>query len=122
MKARQHKKNGNPWRQTFREIVDASRRQAARQAWARAKTASALRRAMHDRRRHNAARRLSHIKHAAVARAVELAPEQVRVTLDTDFHVGLLSVRFIGGGRLHLPAASRLKSSCDAVYESRRTA
>lgn len=122
MKAQRHSKNGDQWRRTFREIVDETRTQAARQAWDRAKAASAIRHDSHDRRRHSAVRLLSRIKQAAIARAVELAPELVRVTFDTDFHVGLLSIRFNGRGRLHLPPAAQLGNPRDAVHGSKRSA
>ena len=122
MKARRHNKNGNEWRRTFREIVDESRPQAAQQAWERAKTTSAIRHHLRDRRRNSAARHLGRIKHAAISRAIELAPEQVRVTLDTDFQVGLLSIRFNGRGRLHLPAAAQPGRPGDAVHGSKRSA
>lgn len=122
MKAQRHNKNGDEWRRTFREIVDESRPEAARQAWERAKTTSAIRHHLRDRRRHSAARHLGRIKHAAISRAIELAPEHVLVTLDTDFQVGLLSIRFNGRGRLHLPAAAQLGRPGDAVHDSKRSA
>ena len=108
MKARRQRKNGDQWRRTFCELAAECRRAAARRAWERARLASVLRRDAQDKGSRKAARVLGRIKHAAIARASELAPEQVRVTLDTDFHVGLLSVRFDGHGRLHLPAAAEM--------------
>ncbi len=50
-----------------------------------------------------AARLLSRIKVAAVKRAILLAPEYVVVGIDSDYHIGLPSVRWQSKGRLHLP-------------------
>jgi len=96
---------------TFRQIVESTRMDAARAAWDRAKFASRLRHveAVAGHRRN--ARRLGEWKVRAIRLAVSLAPEQIRLTIDDDYQIGLLSVRWPGHGRLHLPADVRLDSA-----------
>lgn len=91
---------------TFRQMVSDLRRDAAEIAWQRAVLASRLRHVAARSGRRRAARRLGEIKHRAIERVVELLPPELIVTLDDDFLVGLLSVRWNGHGRLHLPAAA----------------
>lgn len=123
MKEQRHnKKNGNGWRRTFREIAGESRLVAAERAWERAKLASSLRHHAKDEGRKNASLLLGRIKQAAITQALEVAPEKVRVTLDTDFHVGLVSVRWDGRGRLHLPAAVDLEPAFNRCIPVKRIA
>jgi hypothetical protein len=91
---------------TFRQILTTTREAAAISAWDRAQYASTLRHAAVARGNRRAARRLAEIKHEAIRIAALVFPEQVKITLDTDYQVGLLSIRFNGHGRLHLPADS----------------
>lgn len=104
----------NDRRRTFAEILEGSRLMAARRAFCRAIDASRLRKTLLRRGRHRAAAILAILKVDAVRRALELAPERVRVTVDSDFQVGLLSVRFAGVGRLHLPPATDLSRTGSA--------
>lgn len=50
------------------------------------------------------ARTLSKLKNNNCLRAVRLAPEVVKVGIDSDKHIGLPTVRYPGLGSLHLPA------------------
>lgn len=93
---------------TFRQIVDASRVDAAEAAWERAKFASRLRHFEAGVGRHRNAKRFADSKLQAIRLAMSLAPEQISVTIDDNFQVGLLSVRWPGHGRLHLPADTQL--------------
>ena len=91
---------------TFREILESSRHQAAASAWERARQASSLRHHAAARGDRQAAHLLSQLKIEAIRLAAFLPPEQVKVTIDGDNQIGLLSIRFQGHGRLHLPATS----------------
>jgi hypothetical protein len=91
-------------RQTFREIVETSREEAAVSIWERARLASRLRHAAAVQGNRRAARCLSKMQQDAVRLAAVVAPELLNTTIDSDYHVGLVSVRFEGHGRLHLPA------------------
>lgn len=93
----------------FREIHNASRREAAESAWHRAKQASGLRRLLVSQRRFAGAGRCSAMKAEALKLVTDLMPDQVRVTIDDDYQVGLVSVRWVGHGRFHLPAGSDLE-------------
>lgn len=88
---------------SFRQILEDARTQAAEAAWARAAEASKLRHLMLMKRHFAAAQRFGEMKQAALKRAVGLVPEQIKVTIDDEYHVGLLSVRWAGRGRYHLP-------------------
>ena len=90
--------------QTFRSIVEDSRRDAALTAWKRARRASSLRRIASDRGQTQTARQLAEIKRDAIRTAIALVPDEIVTTIDDDFQIGLLSVRWPGQGRLHLPA------------------
>lgn len=88
----------------FRQICDSSRREAASAAWERASRASVLRRALTAQRRFTAARYCGEVKAQALRIAASLLPREVRVTIDADYQIGLVSVRWKGRGRFHLPA------------------
>jgi hypothetical protein len=90
-------------RPSFRQIRENTKTLAAESAWDRAEQASSLRHLMLSQRRYAAAARLGEMKEAALKLAVKLLPEQVTVTIDDDYHVGLISVRWKGHGRCHLP-------------------
>jgi hypothetical protein len=92
----------------FRQIVEASRVDAAEAAWERAKLASRLRHLESGVGRRRNANRLADSKLQAIRLAMSLAPEQISVTIDDNYQVGLLSVRWPGHGRLHLPAEAYL--------------
>jgi hypothetical protein len=96
-------------RLTFQEIQEKSRVETATVAWERATAASHLRHTLVSVGRHRGARKLGELKARCLERAVEILPGQVRVTIDQDFQVGLVSVRWPGHGRLHLPAGSRIR-------------
>lgn len=95
-------------RVTFRQIVEESRSDAAASAWERAKFASGLRHIEAKIGRHKNAQRLAEWKARAVRLALSLLPEQIHVTIDNDYQVGLLSISWKGRGRLHLPADTYL--------------
>lgn len=97
-----------PNRPTFRQIVESSRIDAAASAWSRAKFVSAMRHKAADAGRASTANRLSRLKTDAIRLVLSLVPEQVSVTIDDDYQIGLLSVRWPGHGRLHLPADTQL--------------
>ena len=91
-------------RATFRGILDASRQEAAAAAWERAQVASRLRHGAAARGNWRDARRLAQIKRDAIQLVASILPDGLKVTLDSEFQIGLVSVRFEGHGRLHLPA------------------
>jgi len=97
----------NKHRPTFRQILEDSRIDAAEAAWSRARVISRMRH--HERRAQHrrSANRLAKLKASAVQLALSLAPERITVTIDDDYQVGLLSVRWPGHGKLHLPANTR---------------
>lgn len=88
---------------SFREILSITRAVAAASAWERARQASALRHVAKVRGDWQAANRLAQMKKEAIRLVAFLVPEQLKVTIDSDNQVGLLSVRLDGHGRLHLP-------------------
>ena len=100
-----------PQRLTFCQIVEMSRKEAAVSAWGRAKAASRLRHVLVSVGHHRGAREMGKLKARCLERVVEILPEQVRVTIDRDYQVGLVSVRWPGHGRLHLPARTVLGRS-----------
>ncbi|MCG3130420.1 MAG: hypothetical protein FLDDKLPJ_01177 [Phycisphaerae bacterium] len=89
---------------TLRQIVSDLRRDAADNAWRRATLASRLRHAAAQMGQSRSSRVLGEIKRAALERVAELVPDEVGMTIDSDRHIGLVSVRWNGHGRLHLPA------------------
>lgn len=93
-------------RQSFRKILEASRLEAAAVAWERGRHASQLRHGVVRLGHYRAARLLGEIKTRCLTRAAEILPNEVTVTIDNDFQIGLISVRWAGHGRLHLPAGS----------------
>lgn len=95
---------------TFREILQSTREKAAITAWERARVASQLRR-ISSQGDWRSAKCLSQIKQEAIQLAVTLLPEQVCISIDSDYQVGLVSVRFDGHGRFHLPANSSIKKA-----------
>jgi hypothetical protein len=98
-------------RQTFRQILQESRVEAATAAWDRARVASRLRHDLAATGSRLAARLMGELKARCVARVAEILPVEVRVTIDDDYQVGLVSVHWPGHGRLHLPAGSPIKRS-----------
>jgi hypothetical protein len=96
---------------TFAEIVEESRKAAAESAWNRAKQASQLRHLAVRSRHSRAARVAGRIKANAIRLVTHLVPEQVRVTVDRDYHVGFLSIRLNGHGKLHLPPGTTLNTA-----------
>ena len=98
-------------RQTFHQILEASRVEAATAAWDRARVASRLRHGLAAMGRGRAARLMGELKDRCLTRAAEILPGEVRVTIDHDYQVGLVSVQWPGHGRLHLPAGSLIRRS-----------
>lgn len=90
---------------TFQEIIEASRPEAAALAWERGELAGQLRYEMIRSKNFRAARRFGDLKTRAFERAAEILPE-IEVKIDSDYQVGLLSVRWPGRGRFHLPPDS----------------
>lgn len=101
-------------RTTFRQILRATREQAALSAWQRACIASNLRHLAASRGDRRSARRLSWMKQEAIRLVASLLPNQLKITVDSEHHVGLVSVRLKGHGRLHLPANSSIGYRQDA--------
>jgi hypothetical protein len=95
-----------PRRPTFREILDQSRVETAAAAWERARLASRLRRSLALLGKPRSARLLGALKACCLDRVADILPGEVRVKIDSDFQIGLVSVRWPGHGRLHLPAGS----------------
>lgn len=122
MLATPHKKNGEQWRRTFAQMKNETRWDAARRAWDRARVVSSFRHHAQSQQQCRLAKALGCVKQAAINRALQLAPEQIHVTFDTDYHVGLLSVRFNGRGRLHLPAAAEVAATCSLPPLAKLTA
>jgi hypothetical protein len=96
----------NAQKTTFAMILDQTRVSSAKSAWMRARLASALRHGANKRGQLCAAQALSSIKILGVKRAFELAPDLIMISIDCDLQIGLLSVKFEDGSRLHLPATT----------------
>lgn len=88
---------------TFREQLEQVRLDNARRAFERGLSASQLRLLAASSGRGHSARVLAKLKQSALFAAFAIAPEVVRVGIDGDRHIGLLTVSFPGRGRLHLP-------------------
>lgn len=88
---------------TFQEQIAAMRLANAARAFMRGKLASELRHCAAASSHRRSARALGRLKQEAVRAAIAIAPDVVRVGLDDEIHVGLLSVAFPGEGRLHMP-------------------
>lgn len=88
---------------TFHDHLEALRLENAARAFSRGRLASELRHFAAATSQRRSARTLSRLKQQALRAAFEIAPDYVRVGLDDDLHVGMLSVAFPGMGRLHLP-------------------
>ena len=95
---------------TFTEIRNETRVECAWSAWGRARCASGLRHEAVRAGRGAAAKFFGSQKVTAVQRAIELAPELFRLSIDDEYQVGLVSAQAADGSRLHLPAASELTS------------
>jgi len=99
---------------TFQSILNDSQRDAGVAAWERACRASALRRLTSGKSRSATARQLAKIKRDSIRAAITLVPDEIVTTIDDDYQIGLLSVRWPGRGRLHLPADTRLPETIRA--------
>jgi hypothetical protein len=84
---------------TMKDILERTRITCARTAWTNARTASALRHASND---ENTKDILGRIKARAIRRAIDLAPERIKITTDERWFVGYPLVRW-GKKSLHLP-------------------
>ena len=109
-------------RPTFRDLLEQTRKQAAGLAWERAKLASSMRHHAAATGQRGAARALASVKRRAVTRAISLMPRAIRVSVDEDYHVGLLSISWRGHGRLHLPADTQLPDTTRLVRPLAMTA
>lgn len=98
-------------RPTFSQILESTREASAARVWDKAKAVSTLRHLVQSSRRARGAAVLAEAKRALVRRAVELVPDQIKVGIDSDYQVGLLSIRWHGHGRMHLPAGTDLPAS-----------
>jgi len=88
---------------TFAETLENARKPAAESAWNRASIASSLRNCLKNTRNFRAQFLLGILKKEALRIAVNLNPKEIIVGIDDDYHVGMLSVRWKGHGRYHLP-------------------
>lgn len=109
-------------RPTFRELLEQTRKAAAGLAWERAKLASSMRHYAAVTGQRRAARALASVKRRAVTRVISLLPGTIRVSVDEDYHVGLLSIGWRGHGRLHLPADTQLPDTARSVRPLTMTA
>jgi len=87
---------------SFREICEHARVGCARLAYQRALAASSLRYDALSEGRQALARQLAQIKSRAVQQAINLAPEHAEVGIDGDFQIGLPTISWDGGERMHL--------------------
>jgi hypothetical protein len=101
----------NSHRRTFRQIIEESRVETATAAWKRAAAASNLRHFLNSVGHHRWAREMGKLKARCLERVVEILPEQVQVTIDDNYPIGLVIVDWARHGRLHLPAGSPIKRS-----------
>lgn len=90
---------------TFRQIAEESRAEAAANAWSRALQASRLRHLVARVSGARSSEALMKLKEDALKRVQAIVPEEVQVTVDDDYHVGCVSVRW-RGQRMHLPPAT----------------
>ena len=108
LKTSRRQRHGRPdGRKAFREILEDTRTTSLEHAWERARRASDLRHIAVQTGNYSSARVLSEVKLQAVDRVLELARNEVCLSLDSDLHIGLVSVRLAGRGSLHLPATYR---------------
>ncbi len=108
MSSKTKNKSGRSFKPTFREMVESTRQDAAEQTWARANAVSAMRHAMQKSGKRRQAKALAAMKVRLIKRTIELVPDQVKIAVDHDYMVGLLSIRWKGHGKLHLPATTQL--------------
>jgi len=101
-------KSCRSFKPTFRQLVEVNRQDAAEQTWARANAGSAMRHAARWLGKRRQASVLAAMKVRLIKRTIELVPDQVKIAFDDDYMVGLLSVRWMGHGKLHLPATTQL--------------
>ena len=97
-----------PERLTFRQILDETRVESASSAWERAQLASRLRHSYARLGNRRAAQLIGEVKARSLNRVARIIPGQVRITIDHNFQIGLISVRWPGHGSLHLPAGSQI--------------
>lgn len=101
-------KSGRSFKPSFQQMVEDSREDAAERTWAKAKTISGMRHAALKSGKRRQAKALAAIKARLIKRTIEILPDQVKIAVDDDYLVGLLSIRWKGHGKLHLPAATQL--------------
>jgi len=90
-------------RSTFRQLVEETRRNHAVALFDKAKRYSEMRHLARKCRDLTGARVAGDRKMQAIVAAIQLAPEEITVTIDDDYQLGMISVRWPGHGRLHLP-------------------
>jgi len=95
---------------TFQQILEGLNEEIAETAWQRAWVASRMRHAAVRQGRNKTARILASVKADALRTAATLNPEEIRVGIDGEYQIGLLSVCWVGHGQLHLPANTEMNS------------
>lgn len=95
-----------PRRPTFRQMFESTRCAAGSAAYNRAVLASQIRHLACGACNFTAARRMGDVKINAALRACELAPEMVRIGIDSSFQIGLPCIHWSGRPSMHLPAAA----------------
>ena len=98
-------------RKTFCDILAETRRQSAAAAWNRAQFASQFRHMASASHQSRAAATMATVKAEAIRRAVSLLPDEILVTIDSDYQIGMCSIRWKNRGWLHLPAGELAASS-----------
>lgn len=101
-------KSGRSFKPTFRQMVEDARQGAAEKTWEKANAVSAMRHAARKTGNRRQAKALAAMKVRLIKRTIELVPDQVKIAVDDDYMVGLLSIRWNGHGKLHLPATTQL--------------
>ena len=95
---------------TFQQILEGLNAEIAETAWQRAWIASRMRHAAVRQGRNKTARILADIKANALRTAATINPAEVKVGIDGEYQIGLLSVYWAGHGQLHLPASTQMNS------------
>lgn len=93
---------------TFQRIQHDSARDAALRIWDRAKHAGRMYHLLRQQSRYEQALKCAEIKESCLRRAIRLLPDEIKVSIDSTYQIGMLSVRWPGHGALHLPADVQL--------------
>ena len=87
---------------TFREFCENQKLRAAESVFRKALLASNLAHLAIRQKRRRSAKTLRRLKTKCVERALELAPNIIKTTIDAHYQIGLPSIQWPGVGRLHL--------------------